>query len=362
MVEQYTRDERRAWIELSASALQHNLSRVKQSTSAQVIAVIKADAYGHGLEFAARVLQAQVDGFAVATLDEALKLRKLCPAIPITLLSGFFKASQIPVFLEQAICPVIFNLAQIDWLQAAGTFSADIWLKLDTGMGRLGIDPYELEPALARLGALGATVSLMSHFASADTPQVKQNEAQHRRFADACSGLHLARSFANSAAILSRPQDHYERVRPGIMLYGSSPFSDRSAAELDLHAVMSVYARLIDIKKLQRGQSVGYGAHWYAPGSCRIGIVSFGYGDGYPRVVSEQACVVIAGKRRPLVGRISMDSFAVLLEPDDSLQIGEPVEIWGNSISVDEVAGWAGTIGYELLCRLTPRAERLETK
>jgi len=349
----------RAWLELNREALLHNLHQVRCASSANIMAVIKADAYGHGQSFAAEVLVDVVDAFAVATQEEALSLRKQCPDIPITMLSGLYAPPQLDVLFNQAIRPVIFNLEQVDWLCDRGGFDAPIWLKIDTGMGRLGINPVALDTAMSRLSPLVPEIGLMSHFASADTPDAIQNEQQHQHFCAAGRAYSLTRSFANSAAILSRPQDHYDLVRPGIMLYGSTPLAGKTAAQLDLWPVMAVYARLIEVKSLKAGSTVGYSATWKADHDCSIGIVSIGYGDGYPRVVSSAAEVAINGRRYPLVGRVSMDSFAILLDHSKPEEMGATVELWGDTISVDDVARWANTIGYELLCRMTSRAERI---
>jgi len=350
----------RAWIELDRPALLHNLARVRQSSNAKVMAVIKSNAYGHGLKFAASALVSEVDAFAVATLEEAMALRTLCPEIPITLLSGFFQPCQIGLFLQHRIRPVIFNFSQLKWLQEEVAIPDKVWLKIDTGMGRLGIEPGQVEKAVSSLQAMGCEVGLMSHFACADTPEAKQNETQHHRFEKVGSAYSLAKSFANSAAILSRPQDHFDLVRPGIMLYGSSPLANSSAGDLGLRPVMSLYARLLDIKQLKAGDSVGYGAHWTAKADCTTGIVSAGYGDGYPRVIGDGAQVAIGASRYPIIGRVSMDSFAVLLDGEEKHEIGVQVELWGRTISIDKVAVWANTIGYELLCKVTRRVASVE--
>jgi len=348
----------RAWLELDSAALSHNLQCVRRSTTAQVMAVIKADAYGHGQAFAAQVLQAQVDAFAVATLDEAVTLRAQCPDIPITMLSGLYAPAQLDELIGHAIRPVIFNRQQVDWIAERGGYDAPVWLKIDTGMGRLGLNPDELDEAVSVLSSRVSEIGLMSHFASADTPDAQQNEQQHQCFEALGRGYSLSRSFANSAAILSRPQDHYDLVRPGIMLYGSAPLAGKTAAQLGLRPVMALYARLIEMKQLKAGDSVGYSATWTADQDCTLGVVSIGYGDGYPRVVADGAEVAIDGKRYPLIGRVSMDSLAILLDQSTPVRIGARVELWGNTISVDEVASWAGTIGYELLCKVTSRPAR----
>jgi alanine racemase len=226
-------------------------------------------------------------------------------------------------------------------------------------MGRLGFKPDDLETAVLQLTTLGCEISLMSHFSSADTPDAPQNQAQHAKFSASNVIGVRARSFANSAAILSRPEDHYDVIRPGIMLYGSSPFADQSAVSLGLKPVMRMFATLLDVKTLKVGETVGYGATWQAQEDCTIGIVSIGYADGYPRVVSESAQVVMDGKRFNVVGRVSMDTLAVLLDQDSQFLPGMPVELWGENISIDEVAEWANTIAYELLSKITARVERI---
>jgi alanine racemase len=354
----------RAWIELDASALLNNIERVDalNVNKAEIMAVVKANAYGHGLAFVCEILDSYVDEFAVAALDEALALRALLPEKPIVLLSGFYDAEQIEVFQSKRIIPLIFNLTQIGWLEASGVRNLAVGLKLDTGMGRLGLSQDDLPEAISRLQFLGFKITLISHFASADTPESAQNEIQHRAF-EQSTGVHgLKRSFANSAAIVTRPLDHFDLLRPGIMLYGSSPVQGVSAASLGLKPVMRLYATLLDIKQLAKGESVGYSAIWTTQEDSTIGIVSMGYGDGYPRVMGDAAHVVIAGKPYPLIGRVSMDSLAIKLDDTAQVSIGDRVELWGETIPADQVASWAGTISYELFCKLTSRVERVYGK
>lgn len=351
---------KRAWIELSADALRSNIEIVRRRCEAEIMAVVKADGYGHGLSFVAGVLEPQADAFAVATLAEAAALRERFPDKPITLLSGFHSEAQTRIFRQQSIRPVISSIQQLQWVLDSSLRGMPLALKLDSGMGRLGLQAEAFGAALARLLEFSNDLLLMSHFACADTPEHPLNETQHGVFAQATSLHSLRRSFANSAAILTRPQDHFEQVRPGIMLYGASPLARRSAAELGLRPVMRLYARVLDVKSLPAGASVGYGAGWRAQRDCRIGIVSIGYGDGYPRVVNADAQIAIDGRRYPLVGRVSMDSLAFLVEGDETIAIGSPVELWGETIPVDEVAQWANTIAYELCCKITARPARIE--
>ncbi len=348
----------RAWAEFDRAALVNNVNRARLNSNAAVMAVVKANAYGHGVKFTATALAPHVDAFAIATVEEGVELRALFPDKPITCLSGFHQASHIKQLKSHRITPVVFNYTQIEWLEKGVRLARPVWLKIDTGMGRLGFRPDELQAAVWRLQKVGCEVSLMSHFASADTPDAPQNAAQQAAFL-AALGEVKQRSFANSAALLSRPQDHYDMIRPGIMLYGSSPLVDQTAASLGLQPVMHLYAKLLDVKRLKKGQPVGYGATWQAQHDTRIGIVSIGYADGYPRSVSDQAEVAIDGKRYPVIGRVSMDTMAIQLDQDGVMPIGTAVELWGEHISIDEVAVWANTISYELLCKITPRVERI---
>ena len=348
----------RAWAEFDRAALINNANRARLNSNASIMAVVKANAYGHGIKFVATALAPHVDAFAIATVEEGIELRALFPDKAITCLSGFHQAAHIKPLKSHRITPVIFNQTQIRWLETGMRLARPVWVKVDTGMGRLGFAPDQVQEAIWRLQKIDCEVSLISHFASADTPDVAQNETQQANF-QATMGEVKQRSFANSAALLSRPQDHYDVIRPGIMLYGSSPFADQAAVSLGLQPVMHLYAKLLDVKRLQKGQTVGYGATWQAKDEAYIGIVSIGYADGYPRCVSDQAQVVIEGRRYPIVGRVSMDSMAVLLGQEKAIPIETKVELWGEHISIDEVAAWANTISYELMCKITPRVERI---
>lgn len=324
------------------------------------MAVVKANGYGHGMAFVAKTLAPHVDAFAVATLDEAIALRKLMPRHPITCLSGWLDKSQINVFKENAISPVLFDEQQVVWLQKVETFSIPLWLKVDTGMGRLGIAPSLVPDVLKHLVSLDFDVRLMSHFASADNPKSAQNKAQSMCFTKVIAQENNIASIANSAAILTRPTDHFDWVRPGIMLYGASPLAGQSANSLNLKSVMRFKARLLAIKKLQMGDTVGYGAHYVAKKNVRLGIVSAGYADGYPRMVSKKAQVYIKGHYCPIIGRVSMDTLAVDLSDTVAVCQGDCVELWGDNMAIEKVADWASTIQYELMCKVATRVVRKE--
>ncbi|MEI7446015.1 MAG: alanine racemase [Burkholderiales bacterium] len=340
---------------VSVSALAHNLAAVRRrAPDARVWAVVKAHAYGHGLPAAIRGF-AGADGMALLEFDNARRLRALGWRGPILMLEGAFGPADVAMAGELGLSLVVHNAAQVEWLRSHEGNVVDVWLKLNTGMNRLGIPPEEAaatQKSLSMLPSVGK-VSLMTHFADADRPGGAA--AQLARFDRATEDLPGSRSLANSAAIVDLPDTHRHWVRPGIMLYGASPFADRSAASLGLRAAMTLRAELIGVQTLKAGDTVGYGSTFTAPGPMRIGIASCGYADGYPRHAPTGTPVDVAGVRTRTVGRVSMDMLAVDLEPVPEAEVGAPVELWGERVPVDEVATAAGTVGYELLCAVAPR-------
>lgn len=350
---------------VNLSALRHNLARVRESAPyAKVLAMVKADGYGHGLLTVAETLDA--DGFGVAFLEEALILRGAGVRQPIMILEGVFSEMELFEAVRQQLTLVVHQEEQVRLLeQCKLSGPIKVWLKLDTGMHRLGFAPEVAPLIYRRLRACHVVgeIGLMSHFASADERRSRQTELQIRRFREAQRIVTqngeqpLPDSLANSAAILAWPASHGSWVRPGIMLYGSSPFPDQSAADLRLRPVMTLAARVIAIKPLARGEAVGYGGSWVAPRDTRIGVISIGYGDGYPRHAPSGTPVLVNGVRVPLVGRVSMDMITVDLG-ELPVQLGDTAVLWGEGLPADEVAAHAGTISYELFCRLTARVRR----
>jgi alanine racemase len=340
---------------VSVCALAHNLAIVRRrAPDARVWAVVKSHAYGHGLSAAIRGF-AGADGLALLEFDNARRLRALGWRGPILMLEGPFGPADVAMAGELGLSIVVHHASQLDWLRAHQGKPVDVWLKLNTGMNRLGFPPEEAAPmhkALASLPSVGK-VSLMTHFADADRPGGAA--AQLERFERATVDLPGSRSLANSAAVIDLPAAHRHWVRPGIMLYGASPFADRSAASLGLRAAMTLEAALIATQSLREGDPVGYGGTFVAPGPMRIGIVACGYADGYPRHAPTGTPVEVAGVRTRTVGRVSMDLLAIDLEPAPEADVGARVELWGERVSVDEVAACAGTVGYELLCAVAPR-------
>ena len=342
---------------ISGSALVHNLTVARRHAGdAKVWAVVKANAYGHGVERAARALAA-ADGFAVLDFAEALRLRVAGVTKPILMLEGFFTPADVEFLNKHTLTPVIHNPEQVEILRRSLLGGdIDVYLKVNSGMNRLGFGVEGLRPAYnaLRMHPRVRNVTLMTHFADADgasgvSAQLEWFEALTKPFEV------QSRSLANSAALLRYPQARGNWVRPGIMLYGCSPFADESAEELDLRPAMTLVSEIIALQTLQRGERIGYGFSYQSAGEMTVGIVACGYADGYPRHAPTGTPVLVNGKRTRTVGRVSMDMIAVDLSGMPDAHIGAPVTLWGEGLSADEVAGAAGTLSYELLCKVTPR-------
>ena len=351
---------RRTLATVRLSALAHNLSRVRElAPDSRIWAVVKANAYGHGLNQAARAFAA-ADGLALLEWEGAVALREAGERRALLMLEGAFDPSQVELAMRHDLSLVVHTAAQIDWIERAHgeARSLRVYLKINTGMNRLGVAPADAAGLHAQLLACRqvAEVGLLSHFADADRPDGAT--AAIARFERAVEGLAGTRSLANSAAIIDWPSTHRDWVRPGVMLYGASPFDGRSAASLGLQAAQTLEASLISIQSLRAGDTVGYGSGFTAPGAMRIGIVDCGYADGYPRHAPTGTPVAVDGVRSGTVGRVSMDMLAVELSGVPGAAVGSRVELWGGQVSVDEVAQAAGTIGYELLCAVAPRVAR----
>ncbi len=332
---------------------------------ATCMAVIKADGYGHGI---CPLAQALPDvPLAVACVEEAQALRDGAIDNDIMVLEGFFTDDELAiaeVYQLQLVIHTEQQLAMLSEYSARGK-GISVWIKLNTGMNRLGFRPELAATLLARLQSISSVrvVGLMTHFACADEIDRSKTEQQLALFRSALDSLGssvegLQISAANSAGLIAHQEAHFDQVRPGIMLYGSSPFDHRSAESLGLQAVMSLESALMSIHELNAGDCVGYGGTWCASRDTRIGIVAIGYGDGYPRHAPSGTPVWIGDRVVPLVGRVSMDMMAVDLSYHPDAKVGDPVELWGANLSVDEVAKAAGTIGYELLTGITARVPR----
>jgi len=326
--------------------------------------VVKANAYGHGcVEVAQALAQAGVDALAVACIEEALKLRAAGIVLPLVLLEGFFQADELPLVAQQHLQLVLHTPQQVEvLLRSKLSRPVSVWLKLDTGMHRLGFTPSELQEAWQHLKVVPEKVAqlrLMTHLACADEHDNAATLQQCQRFYQATQGLQAECSIANSAGILGWQQTHADWGRPGIMLYGASPFGNSLGTEEGLQPVMHLRSALISVKHYQAGDALGYGATWRCPENMPVGIVAIGYGDGYPRHVPSGTPVWVNGGVVPLIGRVSMDMLAVDLRSQPQAHIGDPVELWGKHVAVNEVAKHAGTIAYELLSQITQRVPRV---
>lgn len=350
-----------AHIELDLPALRHNLNRVRDyAPQSKIVAVIKANAYGHGLLNIAESLESGVDALAVARLDEAIRLRKANINTRILVLQGFSSAEEIALFQIYQLEAVIHTAEQVSLLEAALPGKAiNVHLKIDTGMNRLGIAAAQFNSLLAQLQhcKLVEKVTFMTHFANADDQQDPKTTQQLNLFNNTTKQYSGEKSCANSAALITRQDTRQDWVRPGLMLYGVSPLLNKTAAELNLHPVMSLHSRIIAIKPIKKGESVGYGASWVAAKNSIIAIVSIGYGDGYPRHAKENTPVLINQQRFPLVGRVSMDMLSIDLMGNTHIKLGDRVTLWGEGLAIEEIAHNALTIPYTLLCGITQRVQ-----
>lgn len=347
---------------LRASAFHNNLAVARaRAPDSRLMAVVKANAYGHGLLRAARSLW-EVDGMAVLDLDAAVRLRSAGFNRPILLLEGFFEPLELPLIGQYRLAAVVHRADQVRMLEGASLPAPiEVFLKLNSGMNRLGLAPGEYRGALERLLACRGVggVTLMTHFACAD--DATGIEWQAEAFDAATAGLDLPMSLANSATLLRYPSRARGWARLGIMLYGASPFADESAVALGLQPVMTLTSSVVAVQSLQAGDAVGYGATFRASTPMRVGVVACGYADGYPRHADTGTPVLIGGQRTRTLGRVSMDMLCVDLTHLPEAGVGAPAVLWGEGLPVEEVAAAAGTISYELLCALAPRVPVVET-
>jgi len=347
---------------IDSAALRHNLGAARlRAPRSRICAVVKANAYGHGLARAAWAFAA-AEGLALIELEAALELRRTGERRPILLLQGFFSPEELEPIAAHGLTTVVHDPEQLAMLEEArlpGRIA--VVAKLNTGMNRLGFPVEDLSGVLDRLRncpGVGA-VALMTHFADADGKRGVRWQLE--RFEAATTGVDLPRSLANSAALLRYPESHKDWVRPGIMLYGCSPFPDESAEALGLKPAMTLASELIAVRDLRPGDSVGYGGTYTASGTMRIGIVACGYADGYPRHAPTGTPILVCGRRTRTLGRVAMDVLFADLTGIPEAAVGSPATLWGEGLSADEVAASAGTVSYELLCALTPRVPVSET-
>lgn len=348
-------NRRQAAVSVSLEALEHNLSVVQSVARYQkIMAVVKADAYGHGLVQAATAFGA-ADAFGVAFVAEGVALREAGIDQPILVLEGARCELEVAWASKAELMLSVHHEHQIDDLPQAAVLCPMLWLKVDTGMGRLGFRPERAVEVAARLG--DHCVGLMTHFACADMPENPANRMQIKRFDSVRRRLPLPSSAANSAATFAFPEARYDWVRPGIVLYGSSPFCDEYASDLGLLPAMTVRAPIIAINEHRKGESIGYGGDYRCPADMPVGIIAAGYADGYPRHALPGTPVLVHRTEVPLIGRVSMDMIAVDLRSVADVAVGDVATLWGDGLSVDRVAAGANTIGYELLCNAGAHAQ-----
>jgi alanine racemase len=348
-------------LHLHRQAFLHNLRCVQRAAPGKkVVAVVKADAYGCGLSQVVPLLDGQVDAFAVACLEEAVYLRKLGSRSPCVLLQGVFNADELYVLERFELQCVVHQQRQLQWI-LAHPFKQKIkvWIKIDTGMHRLGFAPQEVDEVIRALQAnpwVDDALTLMTHLASSDEPHLASNQKQLETFNQlSLKYPHLSHSLANSGAILALPSLHGDIVRAGIMLYGVSPFVEKTGHELGLKPVMQLESAVSAIHHFPAHEPIGYSGTWQSDKPSVIGLLPVGYGDGYPRHIEEGCLVWINGQHVPIVGRVSMDMLTIDLSHCRGVKEGDIVELWGQHIPIEQVARKAGTIAYELMCQLTHR-------
>ncbi|MEQ1561047.1 MAG: alanine racemase [Methyloglobulus sp.] len=352
-----------AYAEINLAAVRHNLAKVRShAPQAKIMAVVKANAYGHGLLRIAQAL-GDADAFAVARLDEGLRLRQAGIKHRIVVLQGFTDANELRQLIDYQMETIVHSSHQVDLLEGGeADYILPVWLKIDTGMNRLGFKAKDVDSMYRRLKQcrlVNPAINFVTHLASADDTSNVFTAQQIQSFNETLAPYPCTnqgeRSIGNSAGILAWQDAISDWVRPGIMLYGISPFSDSTGLDLGLKPVMSLHSRLIAVKPVQKGESVGYGNSWVCHKDTTIGIIAIGYGDGYPRYAKPGTPIVLNGQRVPLVGRVSMDMITVDLAAQVSAKPGDKVTLWGDGLAVEEIARYADTIPYTLVCGITRR-------
>ncbi len=349
----------RVRIELDGAAIEHNLGVARRrAPGAMVVAVVKSDAYGHGAAFCLRHLAA-ADAFAVASVSEGVALRKHGARAPVWVLSDADPVTDLPVLTAHDLVPVIHETGLLRGVLDAAEPPPAVVVKVDSGMGRLGLESSDVAAAVDALRRRGVDVAaVMSHLANADDAADDCTRTQVERFRAATDGLDLPRSLANSAGILAWPDTHFDIVRPGIMLYGVCPVIGRTGADDDLVPAMTVSTRILSLREFAPGQAVGYGGTFVCRRPTRAALLACGYGDGYPRHAPNGTPVAFAEGTAPLIGRVSMDSLAVDVTDLGRFDPTQRPVLWGRGLAVETVAERCGTIAYELFCRMTARALR----
>ena len=347
---------------LSTENLLHNLEVIKkQSGNRKVIAMIKANAYGHGLRSVAMRLDGKVSSFGVASVDEALALRKVGVKSSITLMSGAFEPEDLLIASEQDFPLIFHEQQQIDWLNKTKLSKPiKIWLKIDTGMGRLGFNvskAREAYDALSNNKQVIQPIGIISHLACAEEIDNPLNQTQIKEFKNFVKDLPGPKSLANSAAIFNFTDDLYDVVRPGLSLYGMSPIPNKTAKELNLKPVMTLQTKLVSVSQFRKDDHIGYGGRFICPEDMPIGVIAMGYGDGYPRTVQDGTPVLVNDKRCAIAGRVSMDMAMIDLRNCPSSQVGDPIILWGDGLPLEEIAPHTHNIPYDIICGVQQRVK-----
>jgi len=350
---------RPAHITIDLVALRHNLQQIHLlAPHSAVLAMVKSNAYGHGLTRIGLAL-ADVEALGVACLEEAKQLREAGVRNPIVLMEGLFRADELPEACTNQVTLIVHQVEQVEMLEADPTIQPlPVWLKMDTGMHRLGFAPEKFQEIYKRLmtcPAVKKPIGLMTHFAQSDSEDKSHTKAQIDLFNQLTKGIPGPRSLANSGGIIAWPSAHADWVRPGIMLYGASPFTNVCGNRLNLKPVMSLSSEIIAIHHLKKGERISYGGQWMCPEDMQVGVVAIGYGDGYPWHAPNGTPMLVNGLRCPLVGRVAMDMLNVDLRSQPNAKVGDPVLLWGPALPVEVIAEFSKTIGYELLTRIAQR-------
>ncbi|MFZ0218916.1 MAG: alanine racemase [Candidatus Aquirickettsiella sp.] len=351
-------------VELDLGALQHNVKRIRDiAPQSKILAMVKANAYGHGLVSIAKALT-DVEGFGVSCSEEALYLRQVGLNQRIVLMEGLFSKDEVSLLTDYALDTVIHDRNQLSLLtQYPLPHTINVWLKINTGMNRLGFSPDDFAAVVQKIRHCSwlNIVCVMTHFSSADKSDDTTTKCQLKRFQQVTKAHKFPTSLANSAAILAFPQIHADWVRPGLMLYGVSPFSDSSGAQHSLRPVMTLKSEIISIHPLESGDKVGYGGSWIAPKPSRVGIVAIGYGDGYPHRAESGTPILVNGKLSELIGQVSMDMLTVNLSSHLDAKIGDPVVLWGTGLPIEQIAESTSSFRFELLCGIN-RGQLVRTR
>lgn len=345
---------------LSSENLLHNLAQIKAAApSKPLIAMVKANAFGHGIRSTAARLEKHVDNLGVASIEEALALRKIGIKRPITLIEGVFEPDELLIAACQQFHVVFHDVIQLEWLKGLSLpLPLIAWIKVDTGMGRLGFTIDDVPHALRVLKDcpfIKQPIGLMSHLACADEPQHPLNDVQLQAFAELAKGWEGPKSLSNSAAIFAYPQSHYDVIRPGICLYGVSPIKGKKASDFNFKPVMTLQTRLISVRKRVANAFIGYGGTYQCEEPMNVGVIAIGYGDGYLRSLPPHTPVLVNGKKCHLVGRISMDMAAIDLRSCDDAKVGDPVVLWGEGLPIEDIIEGSSIIPNELLTSVQSR-------